>query len=75
MYIYVCVCVCVEMTEEQNKIILPCRNTVLENNGSTWVKTGSENFDVPMGGYNSSQIEDLLSQYILDTLSRRVNLG
>ena len=38
-----------------------------------WVKTGSENFDVPMGGYDSSQIADLVGLYILDTLSRIVS--
>ena len=40
----------VEITEEQYDIILACRKTVLENNRSTWVRSGSVNFDVPMGG-------------------------
>ena len=40
----------VEITNEQYKIILPCRKTVLKNNRSMWVKRGSDNFDVPMGG-------------------------
>ena len=35
---------------EQYEIILACRKTVLKYNGSTWVKSGSDNFDVPMGG-------------------------
>ena len=39
-----------EITEEQYDIILACRKTVLKNNRSTWVKSGSDNFDVPMGG-------------------------
>ncbi len=43
-----------------NEIILACRKTVLKNNDSTWVKNGLENFDVPMGGYDSSQIADLV---------------
>ena len=38
----------VEITEEQYEIILSCRKTVLKNNRSTWVKTGSEN--PPRGG-------------------------
>ena len=62
-----------EITKEQYEIILACRKTVLKNNRSTWVKTGSENFDVHMGGYDSSQIADLVGLYILDTLSRIVN--
>ena len=38
-----------------------------------WVKRGSDNFDVPMGGYDSAQIADLVVFYILDTLSRIIN--
>ena len=59
----------VEITEEQYDIILACRKTVLKNNRSTWVKSGSDNFDVPTGGYDSSQIADLVGLYILDILS------
>ena len=39
-----------EITEEQYQIILVRRKTALKNNRSTWVKTGSDNFDVPMVG-------------------------
>ena len=65
----------VEITEEQYDRILACRKTVLKkkNNRSTWVKSGSDNFDVPMGGYDSSQIADLVGLYILDILSRIVS--
>ena len=42
----------IETTEEQYEIILACRKTILKNNGYMWVKTGSENFDVPMRGYD-----------------------
>ena len=65
----------VEITEEQYEIILACRKTVLENNGSKWVKTGSKNFDVPMGGYNPVHIADLVGLYLLDILSRIVSPG
>ena len=63
----------VEITKEQYQIILACRKTVLENNGSTWVKTDSGNFDVPIGRYDSTQIADLVGLYILDTLSRIIS--
>ena len=53
----------VEITEEQYKIILACRKTVLTNDRSMWVKTDSQNFDVPMGGYYSSQIADQMDLY------------
>ena len=48
-----------EITDEQYQIILVCRKTIIKNNESMWVKTGSDNFDVPMGGYDSAQIADL----------------
>ena len=35
-----------------------------------YVKNGLDNFDVPMGGYDSSQIADLVGLYILDMLTR-----
>ena len=40
----------VEITNEQYQIILAYRKTVLKNNDSAWIKTGLNNFDVPMGG-------------------------
>ena len=55
----------VDITNEQYEIILACRKTVIKNNESTWVKSGLDNFDVPMGvGYDSSQIADLVGLYI-----------
>ena len=58
---------------KQYEIILACRKTVLKNNDSTWVKNGLDNFDVPMGGYDSSQIADLVGLYILDILTRIIS--
>ena len=54
----------IDITKEQYDTILACRKTVLENNGITWIKSEPVNFDVPMGGYNSSQIADLVGLYI-----------
>ena len=54
-------------------MILACRKTVLKNNDSIQIKTGLDNFDVPMGGYDSAQIADLVGLYILNTLDRTVD--
>ena len=54
--------------------MLACRKTVFKNNDSTWIKTGLDNFDVPLGGYDSAQIADLVGLYILYTISRIVDL-
>ena len=40
----------IDITKEQIDIILVCRKTVLGNNETTWIKSGSVNFDVSMGG-------------------------
>ena len=62
-----------EIIDEQYQTILACRETVLKNNESTLVKTGLDNFNVPMGGYDSAQIANRVVFYIFDTLSRIVN--
>ena len=58
-----------EITEEEIEIILASRKTVLSDNRRSWV----DNFDVPMGAYDSAQVADLVGIYILDTLGRIVN--
>ena len=63
----------IDITKEQYDIILACRKTVLENNGTTWIKSGPLNFDVPMGGYDSSKISDLVGLYIFHVLNRIIN--
>ena len=63
----------IDITNEQYEIILACRKTVIKNNDSTWVKNGLENFDVPMGGYDSSQIADLVGLYISNMLTRIIS--
>ena len=63
----------IDITIEQYEIILACRKTVLKNNDSTWVKNGLDNFDVPMGGYDSSQIADLVGLYILNMITRIIS--
>ena len=63
-----------EITDEQYEIILACRKTVLKNDDSAWIKTGLNKFNVSMGGYDSAQIADLVGFYILNTLSRIMDL-
>lgn len=51
-------------------IILTAKKLLLTLNNSTWIKCHYDNFDVPMGAYDSAQIADLVGIYILDILSR-----
>ena len=58
----------VEIIDKQYQIILACLKTVLKKIDSTCTKTGLDNFDIPMGGYDFAQIADLLGLYISNTL-------
>ena len=52
-----------------------CHSTkkLIKNYDSSWIKTGLDNFDVPMGGYDLAQIADLVGLYILNTLTRIID--
>ena len=63
-----------DISDEQIQLILACRKSVLNLHNSTWIKNNLDNFDVSMGAYDSSQIADLIGIYILDTLSRIIEL-
>ena len=60
-----------DITEEEVEIILACRKS---DNHRTWVKSHVDNFDVPMGAYDSAHLADLVGIYILEMLGRIVNL-
>ena len=63
-----------DITEEEIEIILASRKSVLSDNRRSGVKSLVDNFDVPMGAYDSAQVADLVGIYILDTLGRIVDL-
>ena len=44
--------------------VWPLTSHLTNHNDSTWIKTGLDNFDIPMGGYDSAQISDLVGLYI-----------
>ena len=63
-----------DITKEELGIILACRKSVLTKNDTTWLKTGTDNFDITFGSFDSAQIADLVGIYILNTLSRIIDL-
>ena len=63
-----------DITDEEIEIILACKKSFLSDNHRIWVKSHVDNFNVPMGVYNSAQVSDLIGVYILDTLGRIVYL-
>ena len=62
-----------DITEEEIEIILASRKSVLSDSRRSRVKSHVDNFDVPMGAYDSVQVADLVGIYILDTLGRNFN--
>ena len=63
-----------DIADEEIEIIQACRKSILSDNRRTWVKSHVDNFDVPLGAYDSAQVADLIGICILDTLCRIVNL-
>ena len=63
-----------DITNEEIEIILANRKSILTDSRRIWIKIYVDNFDVPMGAYNSALIADLIGIYILETLGRIVNL-
>ena len=63
-----------DITEEEVEIIQSCSKSIPSDNRRTWVKSHGDNFDVPMGAYESAQVVELVGSYILDTLGGVINL-
>ena len=55
----------VDITDEQLEIILNCRKFTLHYKNSTWIKNTTDNFDIPMGAYDSTQISHFSSQRVM----------
>ena len=49
-----------DITEEEIEIILASRKSVLSDSRRSWVKSHVDNFDVPMGAYDSAQVANLV---------------
>ena len=49
-----------DIMEEEVEIILASRKSVLSDSRRSWVKCHVDNFDLPMGVYDSAQVADLV---------------
>ena len=66
----------IDIIDEQLEIILNCRKSTIHYKNSIWIKSTTDNFDVPLDACDSAQIANLMGNiyiYILDTLSRIIN--
>ena len=57
-----------QITDDDINIILHARKTFLFSSNEAWVKTNNEDFDVPMGGFDSAEISELVGLFILNSL-------
>ena len=62
-----------DITDEEIEIILASRKSVLSDSRRSCIKSHVDNFDVPMGAYDSAQVAVLVGISILDTLGLIVN--
>ena len=56
----------IEISDQDMVIIVQARKTLLLQNGKPWVKkSGTEDFNVPMGCYDGAEICELVGSYML----------
>ena len=58
----------VNISDQDKQIIFHSRKTFLFSDNEPWVKKTGNNFDVPMGGYDSAEVSDLVGLYLLNKL-------
>ena len=63
----------VQISEEQVRIIKHCRNSVLFDNGTPWIKKDSSGlFEATMGSYDGAETCELVGIYTLHKLANRI---
>ena len=60
-----------QVSNDDIKLITHARNSLLYNNGETWVKRNNENFDVTMEAYDGAEVCDLVGIYLLSIISQK----
>ena len=59
-----------EISAEDEDIFFQARKTFLMKDGEFWQKKSDPEFDVPMGGYDSAEVCDIVGLYILSLLEK-----
>ena len=60
----------VDITPDEEDCIFKARKTLLVEGGEFWTKKSNPDFDVPMGGYDSAEVCDIVGLYILSKLKQ-----
>ena len=61
---------CVNISEEEEKIILEAKNSLLFKDGTPWCKKGESFFDVAQGSYDGAETCDLVGLFLLSKLEK-----
>ena len=66
----------VDIPEEDRELYLHTKQSLLVNDGCTWVKKGPVNFDIAMGAYDGAEACDLVALFLLSKLQHLpINVG
>jgi hypothetical protein len=58
----------IEISEEQEKIIMESKKSLIFRNGKPWCKRGNPDFDIGQGSYDGAETCELIGLYILSEL-------
>ena len=64
------------ISDDERKIILQAKQSLLFDQDNPWVRKGNSNFNVGMGSFESAETCDLVGLYLLSKLQHlKANLG
>ena len=63
----------INLDDHVKKVIYHSRRSLLFNQEQTWMKKGSDVFDVSMGAYNDTEVCELIGIFLLNLLGRQYN--
>ena len=61
----------VDITPEEERIILHCRRSLLFSKGQAWIKKEGEAFDVTMGSYGGAEVCELVGLLLLSRIQEK----
>ena len=61
----------INLDDQDKKIIYHSRKSLLFNQEQTWMKKGSDLFDVSMDAYDGAEVRELIGNFLLNLLGRQ----
>ena len=60
----------IDISEEQEKILMEAKKTLIFRNGTPWCKKGASDFDIGQGSFDGAETCELIGLYILCELAK-----